>query len=138
MDMWKKAVDSDRKSKEFERIAENMARDSDDDVGEAEEEEKVSQEQLERKSSEFQKILDVSTEERDRIQRMQVVDRAAAAIAAARALLKENKPPKMQESSEVKVEAGEDVEDDHRGNLTLNLEGKNCSFCFCFMVVVNG
>ena len=78
MDMWKKAVDSDRKSKEFERIAENLARDSDDDVGEAEEEEKVSQEQLERKSSEFQKILDVSTEERDRIQRMQVVDRAAA------------------------------------------------------------
>ncbi|XP_027116380.1 protein LIKE EARLY STARVATION, chloroplastic [Coffea arabica] len=127
LDMWKKAVDRDRKSKEFERIAENMARDSDDDVGEAEEEEKVSQEQLERKSSEFQKILDVSTEERDRIQRMQVVDRAAAAIAAARALLKENKPPKMQESSEVKVEAGEDVEDDHRGeqngNSLLSLTG---------------
>lgn len=111
--MWKKAVDRDRKSKEFERIADNLARDSDDDAGEAEEEEKVSQEELERKSREFQKILEVAAEERDSIQRMQVVDRAAAAIAAARALLKENKPPNMQESSEVKIEVGEDVEDDH-------------------------
>lgn len=40
-----------------------------------------------KRSSEFEKILQVPSEERDRVQRMQVIDRAAAAIAAARALL---------------------------------------------------
>lgn len=113
--MWKKALDRERKSNDFERIAENLARASDDDDEEGVEEEKVSQEELERKSSEFQKILEASTEERDRIQRMQVVDRAAAAIAAARALLKEeNKLPK---TDEMKADGGGSLEDQSGGNL---------------------
>ncbi|CAN6918635.1 unnamed protein product [Brassica oleracea] len=77
LDMWKNAVDREKKEKAFEKIAENVA--SDGDKGD-----------LNKKSDEFQKILEVSVEERDRIQRMQVVDRAAAAISAAKAILASN------------------------------------------------
>ncbi|KAL3507783.1 hypothetical protein ACH5RR_033165 [Cinchona calisaya] len=128
LDMWKTAVDREKKSREFERVAENLAGDGND----GEDDEKVSEEELERKSSEFQKILEVSTEERDRIQRMQVVDRAAAAIAAARALVKENKLPRMEESSgDMKIEGGANVEDDQggeqNGNSLLSLTGNTSS-----------
>lgn len=82
LDMWQNAVERERKAVEFQRIAEKSA-----DLTEGEVE---SVEELERKSSEFQKILEVSKEERDRVQRMQVIDRAAAAIAAARAILEES------------------------------------------------
>ncbi|XP_077247350.1 protein LIKE EARLY STARVATION, chloroplastic [Tasmannia lanceolata] len=85
LDMWKKAVDRDRKTQEFEKI-----------VGNVEEE---SAETLERMTDEFMKILEVPKEERDRIQRLQVIDRAAAAIAAAQALLKENPSAKTLGSS---------------------------------------
>ena len=47
------------------------------------------QESLEKKTEVFNKILEVPKEERDRIQQLQVIHRAAAAIAAARALIKE-------------------------------------------------
>nr|XP_028946812.1 uncharacterized protein LOC103453021 [Malus domestica] len=57
-------------------------------------------EELEKKSEEFQKILKVSNEERDWVQRMQVVDRAAAAIAAARAILEDK-------NKELRTEAGD-------------------------------
>ncbi|CAK9150974.1 unnamed protein product [Ilex paraguariensis] len=114
LDMWKKAVDWERKSIEFEEMAKNSA----GTVGGDEEEETESPEVLERKSSEFQKILEVSTEERDRIQRMQVIDRAAAAIAAARALLTEELLPAKKVSGDSgslgiedgKVESGGDNE----------------------------
>ncbi|CAN6690858.1 unnamed protein product [Malus baccata var. baccata] len=53
-----------------------------------------------KRSEEFQKILEVSKEERDRVQRMQVVDRAAAAIAAARAILEDK-------NNELRTEAGD-------------------------------
>lgn len=86
--MWKKAVEREKKSKEFERIAERIIEVSGDGVGK--EEEIVSQEELEKKSNEFRKILEVPGKERDRIQRMQVVDRAAAAIAAAKEILQED------------------------------------------------
>lgn len=43
----------------------------------------------EEKEQRFASILSVPTEERDRVQRMQVVDRAAAALAAAQALMSE-------------------------------------------------
>ncbi|KAL1207959.1 Protein LIKE EARLY STARVATION [Cardamine amara subsp. amara] len=80
LDMWKNAVDREKKEKAFEKIAENVVDvDGEDKGGD-----------LEKKSDEFQKILEVSVEERDRIQRMQVVDRAAAAISAARAILASN------------------------------------------------
>ncbi|KAK3012622.1 hypothetical protein RJ639_009892 [Escallonia herrerae] len=95
LDMWKNAVDRERKVIEFQRIAENAVVGS-GDVAEGEE----SAEVLERRSSEFQKILDVLPEERDRVQRMQVIDRAAAAIAAARAILKESSPAAEADSGE--------------------------------------
>ncbi|KAK7845859.1 protein LIKE EARLY STARVATION, chloroplastic [Quercus suber] len=83
--MWKNAVDKERKSIDFQNIAHNSPPPppppppNDHD-----------HEDLEKKTLEFHKILQVSKEERDRIQRMQVIDRAAAAIAAARAILNEN------------------------------------------------
>lgn len=84
LDMWKNASERERKSMEFQNLAEKSLAANEKDDEEEEEED------LEKKSEEFEKILEVSKEERDRIQRMQVVDRAAAAIAAARALLEEN------------------------------------------------
>lgn len=86
--MWKNAVDREKAAKEFQNIVENEGGRVDE-----EEEEEESEEELERKSNLFKQILEVPKEERDRIQRLQVIDRAAAAIAAARALLKDNPPP---------------------------------------------
>lgn len=77
--MWKKAVERERKSASFNSIADRVAANTDDN----------NDDDLEKKTSEFQKLLQVSAEERDRVQRMQVIDRAAAAIAAARQLLQE-------------------------------------------------
>lgn len=71
--MWRKAVERDRNTIHFN----NIASANDSTVGG----------NLEEKTKDFQKLLEVPSEERDRIQRLQVVDRAAAAIAAARALL---------------------------------------------------
>lgn len=53
---------------------------------------------MEKKSKEFKKILEVSPEERDRIQRMQIIDRAAAALAAAKALIQENPLPQQDDA----------------------------------------
>ncbi|GKV48385.1 hypothetical protein SLEP1_g55209 [Rubroshorea leprosula] len=83
LDMWKKAKDRERKEVEFQRLAGDLADGAADDDNEVRD-----VEILEEKSEEFKKILNVDKEERDRVQRMQVVDRAAAAIAAARAILK--------------------------------------------------
>ncbi|GMH28496.1 hypothetical protein Nepgr_030339 [Nepenthes gracilis] len=83
--IWKNAVDRQRKEIEFHSIAENSAV--------IDEENEESPEALERKTNEFKKILEVPKEERDKAQQMQVIDRADAAIAAARAILKENPPP---------------------------------------------
>lgn len=88
--MWKRAKEREKREIGFLKVAENSATaapiSGSDEV--------TSPEVLERKSHEFQKILGVSKEERDRVQRIQVIDRAIAAIAAARALLKENPPPR--------------------------------------------
>ncbi|KAF7806922.1 RNA polymerase II transcription elongation factor DSIF/SUPT5H/SPT5 [Senna tora] len=98
----KKAVERERKNLEFRRIVESSG--GGDDSG--------GDEGLEKKSEEFQKILEVSSEERDKIQRMQVIDRAAAAIAAARAVLQESNVSKPENDSgssvggEVKGEDG--------------------------------
>lgn len=96
LDMWKKAVDRERKAMVFQHVAEKTGR---TDGGDAVGGERESSEALERKGYEFQKILEVNKEERDRIQRMQVIDRAAAAIAAARAILKGSPPPPKVESN---------------------------------------
>lgn len=90
LDMWRSAQDRERKAIEFQQIAANSAGTEDRSV-----------EDVKKKSEEFEKILEVPSEERDRVQRMQVVDRAAAAIAAARAILDEDGP-----SSEVAGSGG--------------------------------
>ncbi|GFP86054.1 hypothetical protein PHJA_000749300 [Phtheirospermum japonicum] len=100
LDMWRKAVDREKKSVEFERMAEkNSVGDNDEKMGKEE-----SGEESEKRNRNFEKLLEVSVEERDRVQRMQVIDRAAAAIAAARAILKENSRSPEEEVSGGHVE----------------------------------
>ncbi|XP_068649641.1 protein LIKE EARLY STARVATION, chloroplastic [Aristolochia californica] len=81
LDMWKTAVEREKQEKEFQRIAKN--------VHGSGEEESDDPKAVERKTQQFEKLLEVPKEDRDRVQRLQVIDRAAAAIAAARAILKE-------------------------------------------------
>ncbi|CAA0828290.1 Unknown protein [Striga hermonthica] len=100
LDMWKKAVERERKSVDFGKMAvENEGKE-------------VSSEELERMNREFGKLLEVPVEERDRVQRMQVIDRAAAAIAAARALLKENSRPPDE------VSGGEGQQEDTQNSVS--------------------
>lgn len=80
-------MERERKSAEFKRIAENIAPPEVDE----------SPEILEKKTKEFNKILQVSPEERDRVQSMQIIDRAAAALAAAKALIEENPLPRKDD-----------------------------------------
>uniref|UniRef100_A0A1J3CNR8 Uncharacterized protein n=1 Tax=Noccaea caerulescens TaxID=107243 RepID=A0A1J3CNR8_NOCCA len=108
LDMWKNAVNREKKEKAFEKIAENVAAvDVDGGGGE-----KGEVELEKKKSDEFRKILEVSAEERDRIQRLQVVDRAAAAISAAKAILASNNSGDGKDgfSDEVKTDGGEVTE----------------------------
>ncbi|KAK8937267.1 hypothetical protein KSP39_PZI012300 [Platanthera zijinensis] len=83
LDMWKKAVARDRKSMNFLKISDERPKTADE-----------SKETVERKTKHFNKITSVPKEERDRVQRLQVIDRASAAIAAARALLRDSPPRK--------------------------------------------
>ncbi|XP_021605998.1 uncharacterized protein LOC110610396 [Manihot esculenta] len=96
LDMWMNAADSDRKTVEFQKITERVAGVDNANDANGDGDWRVN---LEKKSENFKKILDVSKDERDRIQRMQVIDRAAAAIAAARAILKE-KPSGNDEAND--------------------------------------
>ncbi|CAI0465709.1 unnamed protein product [Linum tenue] len=83
LDMWKNAIERERKAAEFQKIADTLPPGDDGSaVGGGE------QVDLEKKNEEFSKILDVSDEERDRIRHQQVIDRAAAAIAAAESVVK--------------------------------------------------
>ncbi|KAF8394354.1 hypothetical protein HHK36_020562 [Tetracentron sinense] len=100
-DTWKNAMDSERKEIEFQKIVENSG-------GIDEEEEEESPDALEWKTDQFKKILEVPKEERDRIQRMQVIDRASAAIAAARALLEESSTSSPKEASVDLTPSGSD------------------------------
>ncbi|KAL6841639.1 hypothetical protein ACP4OV_028578 [Aristida adscensionis] len=85
LDMWRKAVERERRSAELaRRLQEPPAQ-----VAEAEPEAPAPE--VERRTARFEEMLRVPREERDRVQRRQVIDRAAAALAAARAVLKE--PP---------------------------------------------
>ncbi|XP_020586107.1 uncharacterized protein LOC110028550 [Phalaenopsis equestris] len=87
LDMWKKAVEREQKSREFIKLADG-GRELPDVPAE-------SKETVEQKTELFRKILDVPKEERDRVQRLQVIDRASAAISAARAFLRDSPPPKF-------------------------------------------
>lgn len=111
LDMWRKAADRDRKSIEFQKIVSNLGDfgDDNDNVDDGGGDNEVD---LEKKNEEFQKLLEVSKEERDRIQRMQVIDRAAAAIAAARAILKESNASLLKDS-----ESSGKTEDTPRGKI---------------------
>lgn len=107
--MWRKAIEREKKSTEFERIAEKSLQQNEN------EKEEESSEELERRNREFEKLFEVPPEERDRAQRMQVIDRAAAAIAAAKALLKESAPLPV-ESVQVGTDGGgEEMEDQQEG-----------------------
>ncbi|KAH9289660.1 hypothetical protein KI387_033777 [Taxus chinensis] len=75
-------------------------------------------EALERKTKHFEKLLEVPSEERDRAQRVQVIDRAAAAIAAARALMAEN--PRSGPSSPIINASAEFPPDAGLGSLMEN------------------
>lgn len=81
--MWKNALEHQRQSIEFQKVVENTVGNDNRNGGDP------IVDQLEKKSDEFSKILQVPTEERDRVQPMQVIHRAAAAIAVARALVGE-------------------------------------------------
>ncbi|CAI9118351.1 OLC1v1019910C1 [Oldenlandia corymbosa var. corymbosa] len=116
LEMWKKAMERERKSQQFEQIAKNVASDDEEEEGDEKGAEVLTQEDWEQRSRDFQKILEVPAEERDKVQRMQTVDRAAAAIAAARALLKEN--VKTEEES-TDFEDGEGAQRD--GNSVLSI-----------------
>ena len=83
LDMWKKAVDRERRSAE---LAYRLQASPPPAKAEA-----PQQADVERRPARFEEMLRVPREERDRVQRTQVIDRAAAALAAARAVLKE--PP---------------------------------------------
>jgi hypothetical protein len=75
--MWKKAVERERRSAELAYRLQSSPPPAD----------------VERRTARFEEMLRVPREERDRVQRTQVIDRAAAALAAARAVLKE--PPQQ-------------------------------------------
>uniref|UniRef100_A0A453I145 Uncharacterized protein n=1 Tax=Aegilops tauschii subsp. strangulata TaxID=200361 RepID=A0A453I145_AEGTS len=81
LDMWKKAVDRERRSAELAYRLQASPPPA----------EAPHQADVERRTARFEEMLRVPREERDRVQRTQVIDRAAAALAAARAVLKE--PP---------------------------------------------
>ncbi|KAL8265598.1 hypothetical protein R6Q59_002942 [Mikania micrantha] len=106
--MWKKAMDRERKEIEFSKITENGK-----------------QEDLEAKSIEFLKILEVPTEERDRIQRIQVIDRAAAAIAVASTLLREEKMTVQNEYSGSGSLDDFTIGDSQHGSASIGTPGPN-------------
>ncbi|RWV91633.1 hypothetical protein GW17_00046073 [Ensete ventricosum] len=76
LDMWKKAMERERRAQQSRGTR---------DSGEG-----GKSPSLEAKTERFNQLLQVPTEERDRVQRLQVIDRAAAAFAAARAILDES------------------------------------------------
>ena len=86
LDMWRKAVERERRSAELARRLQSPA------PAEAEAAAAPPVEVVERRTARFEDLLRVPREERDRVQRRQVIDRAAAALAAARAVLKEPPP----------------------------------------------
>jgi hypothetical protein len=83
LDMWRKAVERERRSAELARRLQAPA---------PAEAAAPPVDVVERRTARFEDLLRVPREERDRVQRRQVIDRAAAALAAARAVLKEPPP----------------------------------------------
>ncbi|XP_047091068.1 uncharacterized protein LOC124702934 [Lolium rigidum] len=87
LDMWKKAVERERRSAELAYRLQSSPPPAEAEAG------APPPADVERRTARFEEMLRVPREERDRVQRTQVIDRAAAALAAARAVLKE--PPQQ-------------------------------------------
>jgi len=126
LDMWKKAVESERKSMQFKTIAERVA--STRHHGTVEDD-------LEKKTTEFHKLLEVPSEERDRVQRMQVIDRAAAAIAAARALIQQRGTTDSGTDADADVDV--DSDERQRGTTESPVSISFFSFFQSFMLSLN-
>ncbi|KAJ7537461.1 hypothetical protein O6H91_11G006500 [Diphasiastrum complanatum] len=86
LSMWKRA--QERQEKERLKLEEERLQQELREREAAEREEALRK----RREEQFARLLEVPQEERDRVQRLEVVDRAAAALAAAEALLS-SKPP---------------------------------------------
>lgn len=86
--MWKKAVERERRSAELAYRLQSSPPPAEAEAGAP-----PPPADVERRTARFEEMLRVPREERDRVQRTQVIDRAAAALAAARAVLKE--PPQQ-------------------------------------------
>ncbi|KAJ1276052.1 hypothetical protein BS78_05G184600 [Paspalum vaginatum] len=84
LDMWRKAVERERRSEELARRLQAPPP--------AEAEGPPPGDVAQRRTARFEEMLRVPREERDRVQRRQVIDRAAAALAAAQAVLKDPPP----------------------------------------------
>jgi len=87
--MWRKAVERERRSAELARRLQEAPPPAEADAPPAP---GAPLEDVRRRTARFEEMLRVPREERDRVQRRQVIDRAAAALAAARAVLKEPPP----------------------------------------------
>jgi hypothetical protein len=86
--MWKKAVDRERRSAELAYRLQSSPPPAEAEAGAP-----PPPADVEQRTARFEEMLRVPREERDRVQRTQVIDRAAAALAAARAVLKD--PPQQ-------------------------------------------
>ncbi|WVZ50826.1 hypothetical protein U9M48_002048 [Paspalum notatum var. saurae] len=86
LDMWRKAVERERRSEELARRLQAPPAEADAPAG------PPPGDVTQRRTARFEEMLRVPREERDRVQRHQVIDRAAAALAAAQAVLKEPPP----------------------------------------------
>jgi hypothetical protein len=90
--MWRKAVERERRSAELARRLQEAPPTSPAAEADAPPAPGAPVEDVRRRTARFEEMLRVPPEERDRVQRRQVIDRAAAALAAARAVLKEPPP----------------------------------------------
>lgn len=126
LDMWRKAVERERRSAELARRLQTPV------PARAEAPAPPPADVVERRTARFEDLLRVPREERDRVQRSQVIDRAAAALAAARAVLKEpppapapdpapappSTPPQMTETAKVGSAGGSAPKELDRGSRT--------------------
>nr|CAB3490156.1 unnamed protein product [Digitaria exilis] len=128
LDMWRKAVERERRSAELARRLQAPVPAGAEAVA------PPPADVVERRTARFEDLLRVPREERDRVQRNQVIDRAAAALAAARAVLKEpppapapapspspsppSTPPQMTEAAKVGSAGGSAAKESDRGSRT--------------------
>lgn len=124
-------MERERKEREFRWISENAPPNGEggDVAGEG-------PEAVESRTRMFEKLLEVPREERDRVQRLQVIDRAAAAIAATKALLKDlPKGDVRRGAAGSGDDGGRSVEESVGQNGARGTCSANCLSLFCYIVV---